>query len=356
MKEISAWVAPMETLPVSLSPIAAMQKKHFGAVLNPTRWWGRMPRLFWLVALFVGYLERRKARLTPVLRSLLMTRVSQICHCAFCIDANSLRLAERSGALDKVQAISDWQNSTLFSEEERAALAYAEAVTATPPEVDENIKSLLKRHFTEETITEMTALIAFQNLSARFNAALDKPFITPDGLTLAGFAIGVLALPFLALGWYPAALIAIVLNRLLDGLDGALARRRGLTDAGGFLDIALDFLFYALVPFGFALAAPADNAIAAAWLLFAFMGTGSSFLAFAALAGKHDIDNPGYAHKSLYYIGGLTEGTETIALFVLCSLFPAHFALFAWVFGALCWLTTTTRIWSGYITLKSLPR
>ncbi len=82
-------------------------------------------------ALFVGYLERRKARLTPVLRSLLMTRVSQICHCAFCIDANSLRLAERSGALDKVQAVSDWQNSTLFSEEERAALAYAEAVTAT---------------------------------------------------------------------------------------------------------------------------------------------------------------------------------------------------------------------------------
>ena len=78
-------------------------------------------------------------------------------------------------------------------------------------------------------------------------AALDKPFITPDGLTLAGFAIGVLALPFLALGWYPAALIAIVLNRLLDGLDGALARRRGLTDAGGFLDIALDFLFYALL-------------------------------------------------------------------------------------------------------------
>ena len=86
------------------------------------------------------------------------------------------------------------------------------------------------------------------------------------------------------------------------------------------------------------------------------MGTGSSFLAFAALAGKHNIDNPGYAHKSLYYIGGLTEGTETIALFVLCCLFPAHFTLFAWAFGALCWLTTTTRIWSGYVTLRSLPR
>ena len=69
---------------------------------------------------------------------------------------------------------------------------------------------------------------------------LDKPGITPDGLTLVGFAIGVLALPFLALGWYLAALVVILLNRLLDGLDGALARRRGLTDAGGFLDISLD--------------------------------------------------------------------------------------------------------------------
>ncbi|MDH0062395.1 CDP-alcohol phosphatidyltransferase family protein [Leclercia adecarboxylata] len=185
---------------------------------------------------------------------------------------------------------------------------------------------------------------------------LDKPEISPDGITLIGFAIGVLALPFLALGWYLAALVAIVLNRLLDGLDGALARRRGLTDAGGFLDIALDFLFYALVPFGFALADPALNALPAAWLLFAFIGTGSSFLAFATLAAKHDIDNPGYAHKSFYYLGGLTEGTETFLLFVLFCLFPAHFAWLAWVFGALCWLTTATRIWSGYLTLKEAQR
>ena len=175
MNERQHWVAPVTALPASLKPIAAMQKKHFGAVLNPTRWWGRMPRLFWLVALFVGYLERRKARLTPVLRSLLMTRISQICHCAFCIDANSLRLAERCGALEKVQAVSDWQASALFTEQERAALAYAEAVTATPPRADEAIRTALKRHFTEDAITEMTALIAFQNLSARFNAALDIP-------------------------------------------------------------------------------------------------------------------------------------------------------------------------------------
>jgi phosphatidylglycerophosphate synthase len=181
---------------------------------------------------------------------------------------------------------------------------------------------------------------------------LDRPGISPDGVTLVGFAIGVLALPFLALGWYLPALVVIVINRLLDGLDGALARRRGLSDAGGFLDIALDFLFYALVPFGFILADPLTNALAGSWLLFAFIGTGSSFLAFAALAAKHNIDNPGYAHKSFYYLGGLTEGTETIALFVLSCLFPQYFVWMAWIFGGLCWLTTLTRVWSGYLTLK----
>ncbi|MEQ6280282.1 CDP-alcohol phosphatidyltransferase family protein [Kluyvera cryocrescens] len=190
----------------------------------------------------------------------------------------------------------------------------------------------------------------------RAAALIDRPGVSADGVTLLGFAIGVLALPFLALGWYGAALVAIVVNRLFDGLDGALARRRGLSDAGGFLDIALDFLFYALVPFGFILASPAANAVAGGWLLFAFMGTGSSFLAFAALAAKYQIDNPGYAHKSLYYLGGLTEGTETIALFVLGCLFPQWFAWMAWLFGALCWLTTFNRIWGGYMTLKKVQR
>lgn len=175
MNDPQPWVTPLTRLPASLNPLVMTQRKHYGEVLHTTRWWGRMPFLFWLVALFVGFLERRNARLTPVLRSLLMTRVSQLCHCAFCIDANSLRLAERAGALDKVQAVSQWRDAALFNEQERAALAYAEAVTATPPQVDEALKRELKRLFTDETISEMTALIAFQNLSARFNAALDIP-------------------------------------------------------------------------------------------------------------------------------------------------------------------------------------
>lgn len=184
---------------------------------------------------------------------------------------------------------------------------------------------------------------------------LDKPGITPDGLTLVGFAIGVLALPFLALGWYLAALVVILLNRLLDGLDGALARRRGLTDAGGFLDISLDFLLRAGTFWVYPrrTAAKRHGRRLAAVCVYRHR---QQFSRFAALAAKHQIDNPGYAHKSFYYLGGLTEGTETILLFVLGCLFPAWFAWFAWIFGALCWMTTFTRVWSGYLTLKSHQR
>lgn len=169
------WIAPLKTLPKSLRPIVAMQEKHFGAVLNPTRWWGRLPYLFWLVALFVGFLERRRAKIDPVTRSLVMTWVSQQCSCEFCIDANSLRLAERSGSMAKVLAVANWRSEPGFSEKEQAALAYAEAMTATPPQVSDELKQTLKQHFNDQAMTELTALIAFQNLSARFNAALDIP-------------------------------------------------------------------------------------------------------------------------------------------------------------------------------------
>ncbi|SQC94182.1 Arsenate reductase and related proteins, glutaredoxin family [Cedecea neteri] len=104
-----------------------------------------------------------------------MTRVSQQCSCEFCIDANSLRLAERSGSMAKVLAVANWRSEPGFSEKERAALAYAEAMTATPPQVPDELKQTLKQHFNDQAMTELTALIAFQNLSARFNAALDIP-------------------------------------------------------------------------------------------------------------------------------------------------------------------------------------
>ncbi|TOL94408.1 CDP-alcohol phosphatidyltransferase family protein [Vibrio parahaemolyticus] len=181
---------------------------------------------------------------------------------------------------------------------------------------------------------------------------LDKCGITANQTTVFGFVLGCFALPTLITEQYLLALLFILLNRICDGLDGALARIQGIADAGGFLDISLDFLFYSLIPFGFVLANPEQNAIAGAFLIFSFVGTGSSFLAFAIMAGKQGIDNPVYKHKSLYYMSGLTEGTETIGCFVLFCLMPQHFSVIAYIFGAACWFTTFTRIYSGFHTLK----
>lgn len=177
--------------------------------------------------------------------------------------------------------------------------------------------------------------------------------IHADQVTVVGFFIGLLAVPALALGWYPVALALIVANRIADGIDGVLARRSEMTDAGGFLDIVLDFIFYSAVVMGFAFADPERNALAAVILIFAFMGTGSSFLGFAVLAEKRGITSPVYPNKSLYYLGGLTEGTETIALYVAICLFPRAFPWLALLFAGACGITTAIRIITGYQTLSA---
>ena len=124
-----------------------------------------------------------------------------------------------------------------------------------------------------------------------------------------------------------------------------------MSDLGGYLDIVLDFLFYSGVVFFFAVGRP-EEALPAAFLIFSFVGTGASFLAFAAVAAKRGITTAARGEKSIYYLGGLTEGSETIALFVAICLFPQHFAWFAWTFGALCWLTTTVRITMAVETFR----
>ncbi|WP_430437204.1 CDP-alcohol phosphatidyltransferase family protein [Oceanibaculum nanhaiense] len=178
----------------------------------------------------------------------------------------------------------------------------------------------------------------------RAGGFLSRCGVSANAMTVAGFAAGMLALPALAVQAYGAALALILLNRLSDGLDGAIARRRGATDFGGYLDIVLDFIFYAGIALGFALADPAANALAACFLIFSFMGTGSSFLAYAVMAAKRGRTSTERGTKSLYYLGGLTEGAETIALFVAICLWPGWFPVLAYGFGALCWLTTATRI------------
>jgi phosphatidylglycerophosphate synthase len=175
--------------------------------------------------------------------------------------------------------------------------------------------------------------------------------ISANGMTLGGFAIGMLALPLLAGGAYSWAMLAILVNRLADGLDGAIARQRGPSDLGAYLDIVCDFVFYGVVVFGFILAA-LENRLPGAFLLLTFIGTGGSFLAFAALAARRGLATSAQGSKSLYYLGGLTEGSETIGLFVICCLFPQAFGILAWVFGAACCLTTLSRALTAWQRLR----
>jgi phosphatidylglycerophosphate synthase len=164
-------------------------------------------------------------------------------------------------------------------------------------------------------------------------------------LTLGGLGIGLLAVPLLAYEVYGAALIVILLNRLIDGLDGATARHGGgAKPFGGYLDIVCDMAFYAAVPVGFALANP-DNAVWAALLLASFVCTASSFLARAVLAQQRgETDDGRRGRKSFYFSAGIIEGSETIVAFVLFCLFPAGFPWLAAIVAALCLWTVVARV------------
>ena len=189
----------------------------------------------------------------------------------------------------------------------------------------------------------------------RVAKGLARSGVTADALTWVGFATGLGALPAIATERYLTGLVLILVNRLLDGLDGAVARRTSSTDRGAYLDIVCDFIFYSAVVFGFALARP-ENATAAAFLIFSFVGTGSSFLAFAAIAAKRSLVTTARGVKSIYYLGGLTEGTETIAAFVVFCAAPSSFRAAAYTFGALCWITTASRIATAIATTSSDTR
>jgi phosphatidylglycerophosphate synthase len=164
-----------------------------------------------------------------------------------------------------------------------------------------------------------------------------------NALTAAAVPLAIAAAVAIAAQRFVLALVLIALNRLLDGLDGAVARLRGPTDFGGYLDIVCDFIFYAAIPVGFAFAAD-RNLLPAVVLLAAFVGAGISFLAFAVIAAKRGMETRQQGLKSFYYAAGLAEGTETIAVFVLACLWPAAFPQIAYVYAAVCVLTVAGRI------------
>ena len=190
----------------------------------------------------------------------------------------------------------------------------------------------------------------------RFQEILAKRLIriglSADQVTIGGFIIGMSVIPLLAMQLYIPALIAIILNRLSDGLDGTIARMTTSTDRGAYLDIVLDFLFYSAVPIGFALAEPSQNALPAAVLIYSFVGSGCSFLAFAIIAEKRQLKSEDYPTKGFYYLGGLAEATETILVFVAMCLFPGAFAILAYGFAVICFISTVLRVYAGWRLFK----
>lgn len=181
-------------------------------------------------------------------------------------------------------------------------------------------------------------------VSDRIGGVLADWGLKANTATIIGAGFGFLAFLCLCFGGYWLAFGFIVLNRIFDGLDGAIARHQGLTDLGGYLDIVFDFIFYAMIPLGFALGRP-EYSLAAAVLITSFVGTGSSFLAFAIVAQKWGISTDIRGEKSIYYLGGLTEGFETIVVLLLMCIWPQYFIAFAYLFAVLCWITTGMRIY-----------
>ncbi|MCC0039245.1 MAG: CDP-alcohol phosphatidyltransferase family protein [Brucellaceae bacterium] len=178
----------------------------------------------------------------------------------------------------------------------------------------------------------------------RLAARLAAAGATPNAITVGACAVGLLAAAAIAAQWYLVGLALLLVSRLGDGLDGAVASITGKTDLGGFLDIVLDFVFYGAIPLGFVLADPAANAVAGAALIFSFYVNGGSFLAYAVMAEKRGLKTEERGEKSLFFTTGLAEATETIAFFVAFCLFPAWFSVLAGIFAVLCLYTATSRI------------
>lgn len=176
--------------------------------------------------------------------------------------------------------------------------------------------------------------------------------LAANAVTAIGLGFGLAAAALIALGYPLLALPLLLANRLADGLDGAIARATSRTDLGGYLDIVFDFLFYGAVPVAFALADPEANGVAAAVLLFSFYANGAAFLTFAIMAERRRLETSRQGLKSLYYLGGLAEGAETILVFTLMCVWPDSFAGLAYGFAALCGLSAAARIATAIQVLK----
>lgn len=161
-----------QNCPWYLRPFFWNQRRKYGNPLDASLLWARSPRLFLGVAFLYGMIDRRSSPIEPALRSLMTVRVSQLNGCPFCVDINSATLIKRGGSMKKIESLERWRESDLFDSREKAALDYAETMTLSDAKVENEHIEILRKHFSDDAIVELTALVAFQNLSSKFNAAL----------------------------------------------------------------------------------------------------------------------------------------------------------------------------------------
>jgi len=196
--------------------------------------------------------------------------------------------------------------------------------------------------------TRVRELLAptLDRLGARI-AAFGVPALA---LTGAGWLAGVAGCLAVASQHWVLGLVLWLANRLLDGLDGPVARVRGATDLGGFLDIVADFSIYAGFVLAVAVAVP-DARLACAILLTAYYVSGTAFLALSSLVERRG--GTLGDERSLRFVGGLAEGTETVIVYVLFCLLPAYAASIAWVFAAAVAVTAIHRVSFGILVLRT---
>ncbi len=221
----------------------------------------------------------------------------------------------------------------------------------------ENLKTKVKKIW--QRIEFKKTCIAFYNLCRKVYAEgynklnvagtyLGKIGISANVVSWSGFVIGVFAINFIAMEMYGWALIAILLNRICDGLDGAIARSTKVTDFGVFLDATLDYVFYGGVIFAFALADPAQNALSAACMLFGFASAGCAMLAYSVIAYKNHSEQQLNLDHSPFYLGGIAQGSETLLALILLCLFPSWFSVLGVALGILSLIKAFSLIVAAY--------
>ena len=173
-------------------------------------------------------------------------------------------------------------------------------------------------------------------------------------LTAAGWAAGVGACVAAATGHWDVALVLWLTNRLLDGLDGPVARATRPTRLGGFLDVVADFSIYGGFVAAVAVAEPQAR-LACVVLLATYYVSGTALLALSSLQDRSGAVPPAADRRELRLTGGLAEGTETIAVYALFCLFPGHVEVIAWSFAVVVGITAVQRVVSGILTLRARP-